>query len=302
MISPGAEKLFDKAVIHSGPCTNTGNGLLAPVGEVKKEGQKIERELGCSSLACMRSKSAAALLDAVAKSHAAVGRVAYGTPTLPTDPYKAVQSGRIRGMPVLVGSTRDDGTLAASGLLPLIGGVTRHSWPAVLKGLLASYDISKITRRYPVRTKQEGIDQFTAVQTDWGFSCPAAAMRAGISSRMPVYGFEFADRKAPKLPGLGERMPSLPLGAYHASDLNYLFDMPTKLQPDQTVLSREMIEYWAAFMYRGTPNRPGLPEWPSARGENGSPVLSLAPGGGGIRSVDASSEHNCGLWNRLARR
>ena len=302
MISPGAGKLFDKAVIHSGPCTNTGDGLLAPVGEVKEEGQKIERELGCSSLACLRSKPAAYLLDAVAKSHAAVGRVAYGTPTLPTDPYKAVQSGRIRGMPVIVGSTRDDGTLAASGLLPLIGGVTRDSWPAVLKGLLASYDIPKITKRYPVRTRQEGTDQFTAVQTDWGFSCPAAVMRAGIASRMPVYGFEFADRKAPKLPGLGERMPSLPLGAYHASDLNYLFDMPTKLRPEQNILSREMIEYWVAFMYRGTPNRPGLPEWPSATGEDGSPVLSLAPGRGGVRPVDASSEHNCGLWNRLGRR
>ncbi|GLY83370.1 carboxylic ester hydrolase [Actinoallomurus iriomotensis] len=302
MMSPGADELFDKAVIHSGPCTNTGNGLLAPVGEVEKEGKKIERELGCSSLACMRSKSAVDLLDAVAKSHAAVGRVAYGTPTLPTRPDKAVQTGRIRSMPVLVGSTRDDGTLAASGLLPLIGGVTHDSWPAVLKGLFAAPDdIPKITRRYPVRTKQEGTDQFTAVQTDWGFSCPAAAMRAGAASRMPVYGFEFADRKAPKWPGLGERMPSLPLGAYHASDLNYLFDMPTKLQPDQNVLSREMIEYWMGFMYHGNPNHPGLPAWPSATQENGSPVLSLAPGSGGIKPVDASSEHNCALWNHLGR-
>jgi para-nitrobenzyl esterase len=302
MISPGAEKLFDKAVIHSGPCTNTGNGLLAPVGEVEKEGQKVERELRCSSLACMRSKSAAEVLDAVANSHATVGRVAYGTPTLPIAPHQAVQAGRIRRMPVLVGSTRDDGTLAASGLLPLIGAVTRDSWPDVLEGLLfAPHDIQQIIRRYPVRTKQEGAGQFTAVQTDWGFGCPAAFMRENSAARMPVYGFEFADREAPKLPGLGEQMPSLPLGAYHASDLSYLFDMPITLRPDQNVLSEEMIEYWSGFMYHGTPNRPGLPTWPLATPENGFPALSLAPGSAGIRPVDASSEHNCGLWNHLGR-
>ncbi len=302
MVSPGAEKLFDKAVIHSGPCTNTGNGLLAPVGEVEKEGEKVERKLGCSSVACMRSKSAADVLDAVAKSHAAVGRVAYGTSVLPIDPYKAVRAGRIRRMPVLVGSTRDDGTLAASGLLPLIGGVTPQSWPDVLKGLLFSpSDIRQVTRRYPVRTKEEGAGRFTAVQTDWGFSCPAAFMRENLAARMPVYGFEFADRKAPVLPGLGEGMPSLSLGAYHSSDLIYLFDMPVRLRPEQDVLSQEMIGYWTGFMYHGNPNRPGLPVWPSATQGKRSPVLSLAPGRGGSRAVDVSSDHNCGLWNRLGR-
>ncbi|MCV7082602.1 carboxylesterase family protein, partial [Mycolicibacterium insubricum] len=58
-----------------------------------------------------------------------------------------------------------------------------------------------------------------------------------------------------------------PIGAGHALDLRYLFDIAGGSVPDaaQRALSAQMIRYWAAFVTNATPNAETPdddPDWP----------------------------------------
>ena len=89
----------------------------------------------------------------------------------------------------------------------------------------------------------------------------------------------------------------IPLGAYHGSELQYLFQMtklPGPQTPAQRQLSGQMIQYWANFVKTGNPNGPGLPGWPSYNTYTHQ-TLSLRPEGNTvIDNFDA--DHHCSFW------
>jgi len=68
------------------------------------------------------------------------------------------------------------------------------------------------------------------------------------------------------------------MGAYHGSELQYLFKMtslPGPKTPSQQTLSDQMIQYWSNFVKTGNPNGPGLPKWPRYEDGAGNPVMHL---------------------------
>jgi para-nitrobenzyl esterase len=128
--------------------------------------------------------------------------------------------------------------------------------------------------------------------TDRVWVCRHVTDNRALARHVPVYGYEFADRTAPA--GWFPFPPDSPPGAFHSSDLPYLFDLvgfPGALDPTQNALADQLIAYWARFAATGDPNRAGLPRWPAFRGGN---AQSLAPGA--ITQVDVATEHNCGFW------
>ena len=92
-------------------------------------------------------------------------------------------------------------------------------------------------------------------------------------------------------------LPGLSLGAYHGSELQYLFKMtklPGPLSPAQQQLSEQMIQYWGNFVKTGNPNGQGLPAWPRYD-VNSNQILSLREDGSKvINNFDA--DHHCGFW------
>jgi len=85
--------------------------------------------------------------------------------------------------------------------------------------------------------------------------------------------FEFADENAPfpsALPFAYFPAPpdfvappiSFPAGAYHGSELFYLFNFGANLNGDQLHLADKMIRYWSHFARTGDPNSAGTPQWP----------------------------------------
>jgi len=76
-----------------------------------------------------------------------------------------------------------------------------------------------------------------------------------------VWAYEFNDENAPTLVIKGLNFP---LGAYHSSDVQYLFQRanpPVKFTGDQTTLSNTMISYWTHFAKTGNPNSTAAPHW-----------------------------------------
>lgn len=133
---------------------------------------------------------------------------------------------------------------------------------------------------------------FGAVIGDADFACPTARTGGLLAAQVPVWRYEFADEDAPPLTS---GTPPFPLGAPHASELPYLFDLggrPRDLTAAQHRLADTMIDYWAGFAGTADPNGPSSPHW------SRQTVLSLAPDHI-VSTRTAQSRHHCTLWNAL---
>ena len=93
---------------------------------------------------------------------------------------------------------------------------------------------------------------------------------------------------------------SFPTGAYHASEIQYLFqtdaagehpDRPVHRGPAATV--RTMVRYWTNFAWFGNPNFFGTPFWP--RFDADLQHQALIPGTSETRT-DFATDHKCSLY------
>jgi para-nitrobenzyl esterase len=124
--------------------------------------------------------------------------------------------------------------------------------------------------------------------------CPNQETERTLARRVPTYAYEFADERAPLI---FDVKSSFPLGAYHASDVPYLWDDPKgssafELSRPQRELSDTLIDYLARFAATGNPNGFSTPYWP----RNSKPQV-LAPDR--VGPADTAAAHHCDLWRRM---
>ncbi|MFI0514727.1 carboxylesterase/lipase family protein [Streptomyces sp. WSLK1-5] len=297
LASPAAAGLFDRAIIQSGPCTGRPDRSFAPssvpLSTARAAGARLAAEVGCGSardvLSCLRHVRVPRLLAAQAVDQ----QPAHTTPLLPADPAAAIAGGRFHHVPVLIGDNRDEGNGWAAGIVQAGHPVNPDTWPDVVSAFFPSPGEARaIVREYPVH-RSGGGPVFGAVIDDGDFACPTAATGDLLAAHVPVWRYEFADEHAPPLtPGT----PPFPLGASHASELPYLFDLgglPRDLTAAQRRLADAMIGYWTRFARTGDPGGPSSPRWPRRT------VLSLAPD----HVVPTRTErlrHHCGFWDTLS--
>jgi para-nitrobenzyl esterase len=172
---------------------------------------------------------------------------------------------------------------------------------AVARGR-AGHDSAKVMAEYPLSHYQSPAQGFAAALGDAIFSCPIEATGELLSPFVPAYEYEFNDRDAPSTL---IAHPPFPLGAYHASEIQYVFQTPfpadarrepPHFSPAQQELSDHMASYWASFIASGAPDG-GAPAWsPAKLGE--VKILSLSPGHIGYES-EFSAEHHCAFWKSL---
>ncbi|MGW2617842.1 carboxylesterase/lipase family protein [Streptomyces sp. NPDC001500] len=292
--SPAAARLFDRAIIESGPCTGRPDRPFAPssvpLSTATAAGADLAAKVGCAAdrdaLACLRRVDVTRLLAA----QSADQQPAYATPLLPADPAAALASGRFHRVPVLIGGNHDEGNGWAAGIVQAGHPVDPDTWPDVVAAFFPS-QAGAIVREYPVH-RTDGGPVFGAVIGDADFACPTAGAAGLLAARAPVWRYEFADEHAPPLtPG----PPPFPLGAPHASELPYLFDLggrPRDLTAAQHRLADAMIDYWTRFARTGDPDGPSTPHWP--RGT----VLSLAPDHI-VPTRTTQRRHHCAFWDAL---
>jgi para-nitrobenzyl esterase len=138
-----------------------------------------------------------------------------------------------------------------------------------------------------------------AVGTDAIFACPALTIDQSVSKFVPTFAYEFNDENAPEL-----FLPpvSFPYGAAHASEIQYLFTLPTAafgkaLTAPQQQLATTMKGYWTNFAKHGIPASFGTPFWPLFNGLT-QPMQSLVPPAPRIENTFAIT-HNCAFWTAL---
>ncbi|WP_218951882.1 carboxylesterase/lipase family protein [Amycolatopsis anabasis] len=306
LTAPGARGLFHRAIAQSGSCATTwpANGIVygqpasspwLSLARSEANGVAFAGRFGCAdpatAAACLRRVPAAELAKDPETS--GLTTVAFGTRVLPENPPDALRQGRFHRVPVMWGTTRDEGRLSAAySPQPF----TEEQYQRML-GEAFGEQASRVAARYPSSAYGSPALAWSAVATNRVWSCPQLTDDRLLAGRTPVYTYEFADRNAPQ--GYFRFPPDLPSGAFHFSEVPYLFDVvgfAAKFTPEQQRLADRMIGYWTRFAATGDPNGRDLPKWSPFRNSN---AQSLAPGDGGIRPVDLAAEHDCGFWATL---
>lgn len=293
LVAPESYGLFRAAILQSGPCQ-----AQAALPAAERISAAFAGKLGCGSPAtaatCLRDLPAARLESG--PGYARIGTniltgPVTGTRRLPAAPPAVVGTGMTARVPVLIGSTADEFTIFVATMY-----LSRGRLPAYRTLLADTFgaDAAAVAARYPP-SRYDGVGPaYAAAVGDGVFSCPIDSMAKSLARRQPVYSYEFNDRTAPAPEPL--RAVPFGIGAGHALELRYLFDMggAPPLNVAQRVLADQMIAYWSRFTATGAPDVKGQPEWPRLDPERPQ-SLSLQTGTP-VLTGDFAERHHCDFW------
>jgi para-nitrobenzyl esterase len=273
-------------------------------------GAKLNCPPGEQQMACLRGKDVAEILN-VSPTYADIGREGiFWHPfvdgeIVTNDVFSAVSKGQFNRVPMMVGTTRDEGrgftTLSFhADNTPM----TQEEYvTATANWVNASVQPLLTQMIYP--TSRYGLPAlaFSQVVTD-AFACLDTELARKALSHAPTYVYEFADRTAPEV----IHDPFMASGAYHVSDIPYLFRTPFAQQPPivlnaaQARLSAQMLRYWKSFVDTGNPNPSasvGDPVWPKYDAIS-TPVLTWVPDATHLQEWGAFQRaHQCSIWSIL---
>jgi para-nitrobenzyl esterase len=296
LTSPPAAHLFHKAIVESG-AYNLNTQSLATA---EAAGTAFATAAGCSSqtAACLRALPVATIL--------ANENPAGYTPNIDGSFYPlslgtALATGQFQHVPVIQGGNHDEWRLFVALDFDLtIGpiGNNEADYEAALATLVGPA-APIVAAQYPLASFPSADLAFGAAGTDAVFACPALSADLSMSQFVPLSTYEFNDENAPEdfLPPV-----SFPYGAAHASEIQYLFNLPVTvprppLSAAQLQLSSTMQHYWTNFAKFGTPNGSGVPVW-----QNFNPLAgnfqSLIPPSP-AQETNFIANHNCAFWAAL---
>jgi para-nitrobenzyl esterase len=304
LASPLSAGLFDRAIAQSGAYSLRQPSLES----AEQRGTSLASTVGCSdqTAACLRSVPVATLLANQPTTAGAIGPNRDGR-VLPQSIIEAFQSGEFNRVPVVQGSTHDEFALFAyTNVEATFGSFLWQPflYPIVVQTLVQTLGLpttpAALIAEYPLpASASSSAPNVIAIGTDVLFACPAARASNALSQYVPTFAYEFNDPDAPQ--------PFVPpasfdYGAYHASEIAYLFDSTTlgghaPFTADQEALAAAMVRYWTQFAAQGDPNGPGTPQWPAYTAGTQA-VQSLEPPT--PRTItDFADDHHCDFWDSL---
>src|SRR5580693_849398 len=294
--SPQAKGLFAKAIVESGSYNLTQTSLAG----AQTAGEAFATAAGCASqtAACLRSLPVSTIL---ADQDAAGYTPNINSEVLPESLGTAFATGNFNRVPIINGTNRDEWRLFVA-LSELEGNpVTASNYQAMISSTLGvpSAAAAVIAAKYPLSAFPSPSVALGAVGTDAIFACPALVIDQSVSHFVPTFAYEFNDENAPEnfLPPV-----SFPYGAAHASEIQYLMDLPTAAFPgtlsaQQQQLATIMKGYWTSFATHGFPSSSGTPSWPLFNNLT-QRMKSLVPPTPQTET-DFASTHNCAFWTAL---
>jgi para-nitrobenzyl esterase len=254
---PAARGLFHRAILESG-APSLGPATRADATEVARG--VVEALGGVAGLADLPIDRILAVQEQLSQAHGlgAFGPYVDGV-TVPRLPIDLIREGSAAGIPLLLGSNRDEWNLFEV----LFGEVSVEAFQPMLRERLGPL-LDPLLEVYRDNHGDRSIKRaWVDLVGELAFRIPAIQLAEAQSSLgAPVYMYRF-DWKSPAFGGR--------LGAGHALELPFVWnrlDLPmapillgpdvAKLQP----LANAMHRTWAHFIRTGHPDGGGLPPWP----------------------------------------
>ena len=285
VISPLAKGLFHKAIIQSSASYLTA----VPMAVAEKKAISFADAAGCgtgadeATASCLRNLPADKLMKLSGPENTfgpyVVTPVADGK-ILPSGGAAAFASGKFHKMPVMTGSTQDEGSFFVAQPVYYTGkAVTQEDvtkYVNTIFGGKAGYGGTppaypkgtpeKVLARYPASDYKSAQLRMSAIQSDV-MVCRIQHGTHLLAGKVPLYAYEFRDQTAPSMfPELPDFKPM----AYHTADLQYQFPgfhggdkgVQHPLNAQQQKLSDQIVTAWTNFARYGNPNGNGSKVWP----------------------------------------
>ena len=299
LVSPLSKGLFQRAINESGTRIGTTDPAMA-----LQAGKDFAAAAGCKdqSAACLRALSVDQILDHGGDILKYLGATfpAVDGAVITHSAFEAYSTGQFNHVPIVNGLVEDEQAF----FLP-----EANTHKPLTKKDVEDYAASfgaehaeTLLNKYPVANyASPSLAEIAMAQAMK--SCVARLLDRQWSKYVPVYAYEFDDRTAPSyFPEL-----SYPMGAYHTSELQYLFPLfrggqgtAHPLNDVQKRLSDQLVDYWATFARYGDPNRDSVKElsaWPRYEAEKDNILVVNSPA---VKMTDGYGKANdCLLWDSV---
>ena len=306
MVSPGSAGLFHRAIMQSG----TASSRWRTSTDADAQGADFSAALGCTSsdpaleVACLRLKTRDQILlarpPALFEQVVETGRAQW-TPIvdhaeIPDQPRSLYESGAFSHVPVVLGSTRDEGWTFVNRSFP--SGLTEAQYEATIATEFGA-DAAAVLAMYPVSEFASPKDALVRLVGDVDYTCEAQRVARLIErTKTAVYLYSF-ERQIDTV---------VPDRVAHGMDVNFVFgnDYGPPLFPayaltgDDLALAQQVGGYWTRFAATGSPNTddPAVVHWPAfkhpaswGRGSDKYAVLDLT-----IQEGLRLHEAQCDFW------
>jgi para-nitrobenzyl esterase len=293
MASPLAQGLFHRAIGESGAFFNTGGGALAPGSLAASEasGATFAESLGAPSLAALRAKPAADILQAAAKGPGRWFAPMIDGYVLPRDIHAIYADGSQSHVPLLAGWNADE---VRSSIVLAKEKPTAASFIERTRKQFGA-DADALLKAYPAASDAEALESAASLGSDLfiAYATWKWIEMHRQTGRSAVYRYRF-DRAIPIAPGTkvnGVAATPRDIGARHAGEIEYVFgtldSVPTVTwEEGDRKLSNLMMSYWSNFARSADPNGPGLPKWPGYDKATGDQIMHLDMQSGARSAAD----------------
>jgi para-nitrobenzyl esterase len=309
LASPLASGMFRGAISESGSYVEFqdyfSNIVTLVVGETQgttavPSGTAIADSVGCTNqtASCLRAVPASTMVTAEP-----FPLYPFVDGTLLTQTMSAAfASGEFNHVPVISGTNHDEYRLFVALDYDLVGNpiLTSAEYDGAVTTLWGPALAPPVLALYPLASYPTGGEALGASGTDGVFSCAARIADQSLAKFVPTYTYEFNDENPPPAQSAFGGLLTFPLGAYHSSELQYLFPgidvfgLPVTLSSQQMQLSDAMVRYWTQFAKKGDPNFSGAPLWSpySASTDEFQSLIPPAP----VVESNFDSSHRCSTF------